>query len=65
MTAELIPLHDDEIDQQILKQRVAGLSVLEIAKQMGMSRRQVLAALDRNLPQIDAAFVGDRLGYRC
>lgn len=62
MTAELIPLHDDEIDQQILKQRVAGLSVLEIAKQMGMSRHQVLAALDRNLPQIDAAFRRRQIG---
>jgi hypothetical protein len=55
-TAELIPLTDEEIDQEILGKRVAGLSVRQIAQELGMPIHAVNAALDRNLPQIDAAY---------
>jgi hypothetical protein len=55
-TAELIPLTDDEIDAEILRKRVAGLSVRQIAQEFAMPLHAVNAALDRNLPQIDAAY---------
>jgi hypothetical protein len=55
-TAELIPLTNDEIDAEILRKRVAGLSVRQIAQEFAMPLHAVNAALDRNLPQIDAAY---------
>jgi hypothetical protein len=42
-------------DEQILKLRLKGESVFKIAKQFKIAEKEVLDALDRRLPSIDAA----------
>lgn len=46
---------DLDLDNEILRHRMAGISVRAIARRFGISRRDVLTALDRALPQIDNA----------
>ena len=44
----------DELDQRVLKLRSAGLSVRRLGREVGLTERQVLEALDRSLPALDA-----------
>jgi hypothetical protein len=44
----------DECDAQVLHLRLAGVSVRRIGRQYGLTDKQVLAALDRTLPTLDA-----------
>jgi hypothetical protein len=53
---QLIPDEDEETDHKILELRVAGSSVVQIARQLGVPRHDVSRRLDRNLPQVDASF---------
>lgn len=48
-------LIDDDLDLELLKHRMAGISVRAIAKRYALTKREVEAALDRALPQIDNA----------
>ncbi|UGY16718.1 hypothetical protein HAP48_0003970 [Bradyrhizobium septentrionale] len=45
----------DDLDAQILTHRMAGISVRAIMRRYGMTKREVEAALDRALPQINNA----------
>lgn len=53
---ELVPVTEDETDQQIVEACRDGASVAKIAKQYGMSRREVERVLDRCLPKVDHAY---------
>jgi hypothetical protein len=44
----------DECDAQVLHLRLAGVSVRRIGRRYGLTDKQVLAALDRTLPTLDA-----------
>jgi hypothetical protein len=46
-------LIDDDLDAEILKHRMAGISVRAIARRYNMTKREIDAALERALPQID------------
>jgi len=52
----LVPVEDEETDHQILKLRVSGLSVHQIARQLMLPQHEVLRRLDRNLPVLDASY---------
>ena len=45
----------DDLDPEILKHRMAGISVRAIMRRYALTKREVDAALDRALPQIDNA----------
>ncbi|MGR4930615.1 hypothetical protein ACIPUD_27985 [Bradyrhizobium sp. CAR08] len=51
----IVDLVDDDLDAQILTHRMAGISVRAIMRRYGMTKRDVEAALDRALPQINNA----------
>jgi hypothetical protein len=53
---ELVPVSDDETDQQIVEACRDGASVAAIAKQYGLSRREVEHIIDRYAPRIDGAY---------
>ncbi len=48
-------LADDDLDLELLKHRMAGISVRAIAKRYALTKREVEAAIDRALPSIDNA----------
>src|SRR4051794_38686601 len=44
----------DEVDQHVVRQRLRGAQVRTIGRNLGLSDKQVLSALDRALPTLDA-----------
>jgi hypothetical protein len=53
---ELVPVAGDEQDLEIVQACKDGASVARVAKQFGLSKHEVNAALDRALPKIDGAY---------
>jgi hypothetical protein len=48
----VVILHDDELDQKVLRSRMAGTSIRRIARELSLTDRQVNASLDRTLPDL-------------
>src|SRR5689334_22743977 len=46
-------LVDDDLDTEILKHRLIGVSVNRIARRFRITKYEVEAALERTLPQVD------------
>src|ERR1700748_86066 len=55
-TVELVPV-DDAPDAEVVRLYIVdGLTIPEIAKRLGLSRAETVAAMDRGLPRIDGSF---------
>ena len=56
MSIELIPVSDDEADQQIVDASALGASVSGLATRFGKTPREIMVVLDRCLPKVDQAY---------
>lgn len=54
-TTELVPVNDAP-DTEVVRLYMDGLTIPEIAKRLGLSRVETVAAMDRGLPRIDGSF---------
>jgi hypothetical protein len=48
----VVTLYDDEIDRKVLTLRLNGIAIRRIGRELKLSDKQVLAALDRGLPTL-------------
>lgn len=52
MSDNVLVLHDDEVDRKVLNLRLAGVAIRRIGRELKLTEKQTLAALDRALPNL-------------
>jgi|SRR4051794_30225341 hypothetical protein len=52
MNSGVVALYDEEVDRKVLGLRLAGVSIRRIGRELKLTDKQTLAALDRALPSL-------------